>query len=327
MTRVAVISGGVGAARFLRGLLEVVDPASITAVVNVGDDTVVHGLHVSPDLDTITYTLADAIDPERGWGLRDESWRAMESVRRYAASAGIAADAASGNDAAGWFSLGDQDLGTHLYRTSRRLAGATLTQVTDEIATAWGLGLTVLPVTDDPVRTVLTTTDGVDLTFQEYFVRERHDVAVRSVRFDGAGHAVASRPVLDAIDDADVVVIAPSNPVVSIDPVLAVPGVREAVLRRRDRVVAVSPIVGGAALKGPADRLLRELGHDASAVGVARWYAPLAATLVIDTVDGGHAAAVEATGMRCVVTDTVMATPGVGAALASVCLNAAGAST
>lgn len=325
MTRVAVISGGVGAARFLRGLLEVVEPDQVTAIVNVGDDTVVHGLHVAPDLDTITYTLADAIDPDRGWGLRDESWRAMEQVRRYAASAGVRADAESGNDAAGWFSLGDQDLGTHLYRTSRLRAGATLSEVTGEVARAWGLGLTVLPVSDDPVRTVLTTTDGIDLSFQEYFVREQHGVAVRSVRFDGAEEAAASSAVLEAIDTADVVVIAPSNPVVSIDPVLAVPGVRDAVVRRRDHVVAVSPIVGGAALKGPADRLLRELGHDASAAGVAGWYASLAATLVIDTVDGDHAAAVESAGMRCVVTDTVMSIPGVGASLARACLAAAGA--
>ena len=325
MTHVAVISGGVGAARFLRGLLEVVEPAAVTAIVNVGDDTVVHGLHVSPDLDTITYTLADAIDPDRGWGRRNESWRAIEQVRRYATAAGITGDATSGNDAAGWFSLGDQDLGTHLYRTSRMRAGATLTQVTAEITRAWDLGLTVLPVSDDPVRTVLTTADGADLTFQEYFVRERHGVAVQSVRFDGAERASASPAVLDAIDAADAVVIAPSNPVVSIDPVLAVPEVRSAVIRRRDHVVAVSPIVGGAALKGPADRLLRELGHDASAAGIASWYASLAGTLVIDTIDAHHAEAVESAGMRCVVTDTVMSTPGVGASLAHACLDAAGA--
>lgn len=327
MTRVAVISGGVGAARFLRGLLEIIDAAAVSAIVNVGDDAVVHGLHVSPDLDTITYTLADAIDPERGWGRRDESWRAMDQVRHYATSAGIDADAATGNDAAGWFSLGDRDLGTHLYRTSRLRAGATLTDVTAEIVRAWGLELAVLPVSDDPVRTVLTTVDGAELTFQEYFVRERHGVAVRSVRFDGAELAVASPAVVAAIDDADVVVIAPSNPVVSIDPVLAVPGVRDAVTRRRDRVVAVSPIVGGVALKGPADRLLRELGHDASAAGVADWYAPLASALVIDSVDAAQTAAVEAAGMRCVVTDTVMSTPGVGASLAQACLAAAGAPT
>jgi LPPG:FO 2-phospho-L-lactate transferase len=327
MTSVAVISGGVGAARFLRGLLEVVDAGAVTAIVNVGDDTVVHGLHVSPDLDTITYTLADAIDPDRGWGLRDESWRAIEQVRDYAASAGIDAGAATGNDAAGWFSLGDRDLGTHLYRTSRLRAGATLTEVAGEIARAWGLDLTLLPASDDPIRTVLTTTEGAELTFQEYFVREQHGVAIRSVRFDGAEPAAASTEVLDAIDTADVVVIAPSNPVVSIDPVLAVPGVRDAVVRRRDRVVAVSPIVGGAALKGPADRLLRELGHDASAAGVARWYAPLAATLVIDTIDRDHVTDVESAGMRCVVTDTIMSTPGVGATLARTCLDAAGAPT
>ena len=251
MPGVTVLSGGVGAARFLRGLLDVVDPAEVTAVVNVGDDAVLHGLEVSPDLDTITYTLADAVDPGTGWGLAGETWQAMAQVRRYAGANGITATDPVGNDAAGWFSLGDRDLGTHLYRTSRIRSGATLTEVTAEIARTWGLELRVLPVTDDPLRTRVTTADGRDLTFQEYFVREHHDVAVAAVRFDGAD---ASRPgpaVLAALSDAHAVCIAPSNPVVSIDPVLAVPGVREALVARRERTVAVSPIVGGAALKGP----------------------------------------------------------------------------
>ena len=318
-----VLAGGVGAARFLLGALEAVDPACTTALVNVGDDTVLHGLEISPDLDTVVYTLAGAIDPERGWGLRDETWRAVEQVRRYAESAGVTAEDPSGNDAAGWFSLGDLDLGTHLYRTSRRRAGVPLSEVTREVAAAWGLGPTILPVTDDPLRTVLRTVDGRDLSFQEYFVRERHDVAVERVELVGREQARPAPGVLEAIEQAETVVVAPSNPVVSIGPVLAVPGVEDAVRAARDRVVAVSPIVGGAALKGPADRLLRELGHESTVVGVARWYAPLVGTLVVDHADAHLAEQVEAEGVRCVVTDTVMGPPGVAARLVRTCVDAA----
>jgi LPPG:FO 2-phospho-L-lactate transferase len=320
MPRVTVICGGVGAARFLRGLVQVVDPSDITAIVNVGDDSVLHGLEISPDLDTITYTLAGAIDPQRGWGLVDETWQAMEQVRRYAAANDIGAHDEVGNDAAGWFALGDRDLGTHLYRTSRRRAGASLSEVTAEIIRAWGLGLTVLPVSDDPLRTVLSTADGRHLAFQEYFVREQHSVAVRSVEVVGAPSARPAPGVLEAIGAADVVVVAPSNPVVSIDPVLAVPGVRDAVVAARSRTIAISPIVGGAALKGPADRLLRELGHEASVTSIARWYAPVSATLVIDEVDAALADEVAAAGMRCVVAPTIMSGPTESAALALRCL-------
>ncbi len=316
---VAVLCGGVGAARFLRGLLDVVEPAAVTGVVNVGDDTTVHGLHVSPDLDTITYTLAGAVNPDTGWGLTGETWQAMEQLRTYARSAGID----SGDEAAGWFSLGDRDLGTHLYRTSRLRAGASLTEVTAEITRAWGIEVALVPVTDGPVRTRVTLADGRDLSFQEYFVREQHSVEVTEVRFDGADDVRPSAAAARALHDADVVVIAPSNPIVSIEPLLSVPGVREAVEAARERTVAISPIVGGAALKGPADRLMRELELEPTAVGVARWYAPLAATLVIDAVDHQLASAVEAEGLRCVVTDTIMSRPGVGAELARVCLGAA----
>jgi len=319
-----VLAGGVGAARFLLGAVEAVDADRVTAIVNVGDDTVLHGLEVSPDLDTIVYTLAGAIDPDRGWGRRDESWRAIGEVRRLADSAGIRADDPNGNDAAGWFALGDLDLGTHLYRTSRRRAGAALSAVTAEIAGSWGLDLRIIPVTDDPLRTVLETTDGRRLSFQEYFVRERHDVAVRRVDLEGREQARPAPGVIEAIREAGVVVIAPSNPVVSTGPVLSVPGVEDAVHSVRDRVVAISPIVGGAALKGPADRLLRELGHEPSVVGVAEWYAPIAGTLVVDRVDAALAGRVEAAGVRCIVTDTVMGPPGVAAALARTCIDAVG---
>lgn len=284
------------------------DPAELTAIVNVGDDVELHGLHISPDLDTITYTVAGAIDPERGWGLAGETWQAMDALRRYPG-------------ARTWFNLGDRDLATHLYRTDRMRAGAPLSVVTAEITAAWELGLRLLPATDDPVRTRLTTDEG-EIGFQEYFVERQHDVAVSTVRFDGAEAARPAPGVLDALGSASRVVIAPSNPLVSIDPVLAVPGVRAAVERRRADTVAVSPIVAGAALKGPADRLLRELGHESTVVGIARLYAPLAATLVIDEADADRAAAVEAAGMHCVVSPTIMRGPAESAALAEAVLAA-----
>lgn len=315
---VAVLCGGVGAARFLRGLLEVVTPAQVTGIVNVGDDSEIHGLHVSPDLDTITYTLSDAVNTDTGWGLVGETWHAMQQVRAYAASAGVAPT----DEAAGWFSLGDRDLGTHLYRTSRLRAGASLSEVTAEITQTWGLDVSLVPVTDGPVRTRVTLSDGRDLSFQEYFVREQHSVKVSEVRFEGTDDVHPSDAAERSLADADVIVIAPSNPIVSIEPVLAVPGVREAVEARRDNTVAISPIVGGAALKGPADRLMQELDLEPTAVGIARWYASLASTLVIDAVDADLAPAVEAEGIRCVVTDTIMSRPGVGATLATVCLQA-----
>jgi len=299
---ICVLAGGVGAARFLAGLVEVVEPSQVVAVANVGDDLEIHGLHVSPDLDTVTYTLAGAIDPARGWGLAGETWTAMEALGRYG---GIT-----------WFNLGDRDLGTHLFRTQRLRDGARLGEITAEVASAWGVGIRLVPVTDDPLRTMVTVVDEGEIGFQEYFVRRRHDVAVTAIRFAGADAAAPGPGVLDAIGRADAVVIAPSNPLVSIAPVLAVPGVRDAVAARRERTVAVSPIVAGAALKGPADRMLRELGHESSVVGVARLYRDLAATLVVDTADAASAPAVEAEGMRCVVAPTVMRDPATAAALA-----------
>jgi LPPG:FO 2-phospho-L-lactate transferase len=299
----------VGAARLLAGLVRVRPPAEVVAVVNVGDDVELHGLHVSPDLDTITYTVAGAIDPERGWGLAGETWHAMEALDRYPG-------------ARTWFNLGDRDLATHLFRTDRLRAGAPLSEVTAAIAGAWGLGCRLLPVTDDPLRTMVTVEDEGEIGFQEYFVRRHHAVAVHSVRFEGAAAARPAPGVLDALQGAERVVIAPSNPIVSIDPVLAVPGVRDAVVARRADTVAVSPIVAGAALKGPADRLLRELGHEASVVGVARLYAALAATLVVDEADAGLASEVEAAGMRCVVAPTIMRDVDAAAALAEVVLAA-----
>jgi LPPG:FO 2-phospho-L-lactate transferase len=215
-----------------------------------------------------------------------------------------------------WFRLGDRDLATHLYRTQRLAEGATLTEVTGEISRALDVGIRLLPMSDDPVRTRVTLGDGNEVSFQDYFVRLQHAVAVRAVRFAGSAEAAPAPGVLAAIADASRVVVCPSNPVVSIGPILAVPGIVDALRARRDDVVAVSPIVAGAALKGPADRMLLELGHEATAVGVARLYAPFAGTVVIDAADAGLATAVENCGVRCVVTDTVMHTPDVAAALA-----------
>ena len=305
---ITVLAGGVGAARFLLGLFDVVPPAEVTAIVNVGDDLVLHGLHISPDLDTVTYTLAGAINTETGWGLDGETWQAMTVLEHYGGRS--------------WFRLGDRDLGTHLYRTQRLADGASLSTATDEIARAWNLGLQLLPASDDPVRTMVTVAGEGEIGFQDYFVGRQHSVAVTSVRFEGALDAQPAPGVLDAISDADVLVIAPSNPIVSIGPVLAIPGIREAVIARRARTVAISPIVAGAALKGPADRMLRELGHEPSVVGVARLYAELASVLVVDEADAALSDEVEAAGMECLVVSTIMSSPDVAAALATAALEA-----
>lgn len=309
---IAVLCGGVGAARMLSGLVAVVPPGEVSAIVNTGDDTELHGLSISPDLDTVTYTLAGAVNPETGWGLTGESWQAMAALE------------AIGGAERTWFRLGDRDLGTHLYRTGRLAEGASLTEVSAELAAAFGIGIELLPMTDDTVRTVLVLPDGRELAFQEYFVRHRHAVAVAAVRFDGVAQARPGPSVLHRLDSADVVVVAPSNPVVSIGPILALPGVAERLAARRDSVVAVSPIVGGAALKGPADRLLAELGEEVSVAGVARRLAPVAGTLVIDTVDEPLADAVAAAGMRPVVAPAVMSSPARAAALARAVLVAGG---
>ena len=306
---ITVLAGGVGAARLLAGLVQVVPPSEVTAVVNTGDDVVMHGLHISPDLDTVTYTLAGADNPETGWGLAGETWQAMGSLGRY------------GGDT--WFNLGDLDLGTHLYRTGNLASGVGLAEITAAITAGWGLEPMLLPMTEDRVATMVTLAGGDEVGFQEYFVRLRHDVPVSSVRFDGAEASSPGPGVLEAITGADVVVVAPSNPIVSIGPLLAVPGIADAVRARRDHTVAVSPIIAGAALKGPADRLMRELGHEASVVGVARIYHDIASCLIIDSADADLAGAVEAEGMVCVVTDTVMSSPNVTADLAKVVLGAA----
>ena len=311
------LCGGVGAARMLSGLVRVVPPADITAIVNVGDDMVLHGLHISPDLDTVTYTLAAMDNKKTGWGIAGESWAVMDELARL-----------GGED---WFRLGDRDLATHLFRTGRLRAGEPLSAVTAALCRARNVAVRLLPVTDDPLGTRVTLAEtsplgpgGTEVGFQDYFVRLRHDVVVRGVRFEGDAAARPAPGVMESLEQADTIVVCPSNPVVSIAPLLAVPGVREALVARRDRVVAVSPIVAGSALKGPADRLMAELGTEASVVGVAKLYAPWVATLVVDTADAARVADVEAQGVRCVVTPTVMTSPQRAADLARVVLDARG---
>jgi len=303
----ATLAGGVGAARFLAGLVRVVAPSDVVAIVNTADDDEFHGLYVSPDLDSVTYTLAGASNQAQGWGLEGETFATLDALDRY--------------DVPTWFRLGDKDLATHLFRTLRLRAGVPLSTVTAEIAQAWSLAVHLLPMTDDPVRTRITVRRDRDhleeLAMQEWFVGEHAAPPVIGVRFDGAERARPAPGVLDALARADTIVICPSNPVISIGPILAVPGVREMLIARRDRVVAVSPIVGGAPVKGPADRLMAPLGIEVSCVGVARSYAEICGSLVIDAVDAARAAEVEALGVHAVVTDTMMRSPEVAATLAA----------
>lgn len=288
---IAVLSGGVGAARLLRALSGVVDPTSLYAIVNVGDDLEMHGLCICPDLDTITYTLAGLNNDELGWGLRGESWRVMDEL------------AALGGES--WFALGDRDLATHLYRTQRLRNGATKSVVTSELAKHHGLSVHLLPVTDDVIATTFETAVG-HLSFQEYFVQQHHDVVVTSISYEGAPVSTPAPGVLETLRDASLIVIAPSNPLISIEPILQIPGIRDVLQNRRSNVIAVSPIIQGAALKGPADRLLRELGFDASCVGVANYYRDIVGTMVIDEADEDRRTEIEALDIDVRVTTTIM---------------------
>ena len=290
--KVVVLSGGVGAAKLLNGLVKVIDPSEITAIVNVADDTGLHGLHISPDLDTVTYTLAGEIDPQKGWGLIDESLNAMDMISRY-----------GGVD---WFQLGDKDLGTHMYRTHRLLQGASLTAVTEEIARSLKVRVNILPVSDDPVKTFVTTSDLGEMEFQEYFVRHKHNLKVTEVHFKGIENATPGPNVIDEIKSASAIIIAPSNPIVSISPILSVPGVSEALQQKKGSTVAVSGIINGKALKGPADRMLLDLGHEVSPVGIAKIYQNLATKFVLDQADTEHIAAIEKLGLKCIATETVI---------------------
>jgi LPPG:FO 2-phospho-L-lactate transferase len=310
--RITALAGGIGAGKFLRGLVQEVEESDVTAIVNTGDDVSMHGLHVSPDLDSVTYWLGDAFDRERGWGRRGETFRATEELRRF-------------DPDLAWFNLGDLDLATHLFRTNLLASGVGLTNVTARVAARFGIRAGVLPMTEDPVTTHVTVVgEGreLDLHFQEYWVRRGARDDVKSVRYEGAASARPGPGVLEAIALADVVAICPSNPVASIGPILAVPGVREAVERRRDRVVGVSGIVRGAPLAGMADRLMPVAGVEVTAAGAAEFYRGLLGAWVIDEGDRSLAARIGSTGIRVAVTDTIMVDDAAAQALARVALDA-----
>jgi len=288
---VAVLSGGVGGARFLRGLVDAVDPAGVTAIVNVGDDLEVLGLAVSPDLDSVVYTLAGISDEERGWGRKEETWHALATVE------------ALGGEA--WFRLGDRDLGLHLVRTQALRSGESLSAVTARLTAALGLESTILPATDEPLRTWLETPNG-SFPFQHWFVARAHRDPVDRLRFEGAAAARPAPGVLEALQEADLILIAPSNPFVSIGPILAVERIRSALERRRVPCVAVSPLIGGRAVKGPAATMLQRLQSGTTAAHVAHCYPGLIDALVIDEADAADADAVAELGVRPIVTKTLM---------------------
>ncbi len=312
MQAIVVLAGGVGAARFLQGVCAAMPVRDLTIVGNVGDDTEVAGLHVSPDLDTVLYTLTGQIDEERGWGVRGDSARALERTR------------ALGHDA--WFWLGDLDIGLHLARTEWLRSGLRLSAVTERLSQALGLPDHLLPATDDRLRTIIETRDG-DLDFQTYYVRRGHRDDVLGIRCEGTDTAAPAPGVVDAISQAAAILIAPSNPLISIGPILAVAGIRDALRARRAPCVAVSPIVGGRALRGPAADMMRTLGHDPSPVGVAGMYAGLIDALVIDDVDAALAAELGRHGISVTVTDTIMRDDVARRHLATVALEAAGIRT
>ncbi len=306
--KVTVLAGGVGAARLLRGLAAVVPARDLTVVVNTGDDDVFHGLHVSPDIDTILYTLAGLSDPGRGWGLRGDTFHAIDALARYGRET--------------WFRLGDRDLATHLYRTTERAAGRRLSTITEAQTRALGVGVRILPMSDDPVRTVIETARG-RLSFQEYLVRERARPSVRAIRYHGVRKARPAPGVLPAIRNARVLIVAPSNPFVSIAPILGVPGVRDALRRAAAPVIAVSPLIGGRPVKGPADRMMRSLGMRPDPVHLAGLYSDLLDGLVLDDTDARFLPALEARRIRAATTNTLMKTPARSTAVAQEVLHLA----
>ncbi len=305
------LAGGVGAARFLRGLLRVHAPSDLLVVGNTGDDLRMHGLAVSPDLDSVAYTLAGLADEERGWGLAGETWNVGDALARLGEP--------------GWFALGDRDIATHLLRTRLLAEGATLSEATAEVCARLGVPVRLLPMSDQPVETRVEV-DGPggpeDLGFQEYWVGRKASDPVRAVRFRGAEAARPAPGVLEAIGSAGGVLLCPSNPVVSIAPILAVPGIRDAIRAAPCRVAAVTPIIGGAPVRGMADKLLPAWGVEVSARGVAGLYAGLADAFVLDTVDAGQADAVADLGLQPVVVPTLMRTVEDAAALAKAALGA-----
>jgi LPPG:FO 2-phospho-L-lactate transferase len=285
------LAGGIGASKLLLGLTSVLPPEDITIIANTGDDIELHGLRICPDIDTVTYTLAGVVNEETGWGLKGDSFECLQWLARYGE--------------ASWFNLGDRDLATHIFRTNQMLSGRSLSEVTDVIRRSLGVRLRILPMTEAYTPTRVVTDEG-EMHFQEYFVRRRCEPRVREVRFDNIGSAEPAPGVLSAILEANVVIVCPSNPFISIGPILAVPGVREALAETKATVIAISPIVGGKALKGPAADMLRDLGHEVSARGVASMYSGFVDVFVLDETDSALSHDISEFGLQVLSANTVM---------------------
>ena len=312
--RVTALAGGIGAGKFLRGLVRAVAPEAVTVIANTGDDITMHGLHVSPDLDSVTYWLGDVFDRERGWGRRDETFRATEELRAF-------------DPEQAWFNLGDLDLATHLFRTNLLASGETLSEATAAVARRFGVVPNLLPMSDDPVTTrISVVADGeeLDLHFQEYWVGRGGRDEVKGVRYEGAERSRPAPGVLEALSSADAIVLCPSNPVASLGPILAVPGIRDAVAARRADVVGVSGIVAGAPLAGMADRLMPAAGAEVTAAGAAECYRGLLAAWVVDEADRVLIPRIEATGVRAGATDSIMSDDAKAEALARFALGLLG---
>jgi len=290
---VVALAGGVGASKLLLGLYEVMDPRDLTVIVNTGDDITMHGLKISPDLDIVTYTLAGIVDAAKGWGYRVETFHALKRL----------AVLGRGN----WFNLGDRDLATHIHRTAMLAEGKSLSGAAETIRAALGVKARILPMSDQEVPTMMDTDEG-ELHFQEYLVKRRAEPVVRGIQFAGAERARAASGVLEAIRGADQILVCPSNPLISIGPILEMPGVRDGLLARKKNVMAVCPIVGGKSLKGPSDKMLGQLGHEATALGVAKLYADFTGTFVVDPADKELEDPISELGMRVEILPTVMKT-------------------
>jgi LPPG:FO 2-phospho-L-lactate transferase len=308
---IVVLAGGVGAARFLQGVVQVFPQEEITVIANTGDDRTFYGLNVSPDSDIVIYTLASVVDEKNGWGIRNDTYHTMQQLTSY------------GND--DWFMLGDRDLATHIHRTNLLRQGKTLSEITDELRQKFGLKLRIIPMSDQPIATHIQTPAGL-FHFEEYMVQRRCSDEVQDVVFVGADKAKPAPGVLDAIKQADAILIAPSNPIVSIGSILSVPGIHEVLHEASGMVVAVSPIVGGAPIKGPADKLMKGLHVEVSAVGVARYYRDFLDVMVIDNQDAHLAERIEDLGIPTRVTNTIMSDDQAKAELARQVLQAAGIS-
>ena len=290
---ITALAGGVGASKLLLGLYDVMDPNDLTAIVNTGDDITLHGLKISPDLDIVTYTLAGVIDPAKGWGFRGETFHVLKRLAVFGR--------------VNWFNLGDRDLATHIHRTAMLAEGQSLAEAAESIRTALGVKSRILPMSNEPVPTIIDTDEGA-LHFQEYLVKRRAEPVVRGIGFAGAETARPAPGVLEAICDADRILICPSNPLISIGPILAIPGVHDQVRAQKEKVFAVCPIVGGKSLKGPSDKMLTQLGHEATALGVAKLYADVTGTFIIDPADKVLAGPIAALDMKVAIVPTVMNT-------------------